>query len=184
VKALRAAFRLLRFGTWVQVVKLVNFYAYAHVEERARLTAGPGLRMSPSVSLRNGARITLGSDVHIGERSCLWAGNTSGRITFGDKVLLGPEVYLTASNYGTVWGVPVMDQPTVESDVVVEDGVWLGARVIVLPGVRIGEGAVVGAASVVTKSIPAGAIAVGIPAKVVGWREGYVVPTAVQARNG
>ncbi|MBO1751980.1 acyltransferase [Actinotalea sp. BY-33] len=136
------------------------------------MSAGPGLRMSPTASLRNGERISLGHDVHVGERSCLWAGDSTGRIVLGDNALLAPEVFITASNYGTRHGVPIMDQPKVERDVVIGSDVWLGARVVVLPGVTVGDGAVVGAGSVVSRSLPAGCIAVGSPARVVGWRAG------------
>jgi acetyltransferase-like isoleucine patch superfamily enzyme len=173
MKAAAALRRYLSPGTWLHTAKLVNFYAYAHVEQRRRLTAGPGLRMSPSVSLRNSERITLGDGVHIGERSCLWAGNAGGRITLGDKALLGPEVYITASNYGTAWGTPVMDQPTVEADVVIGADVWLGVRATVVAGVTIGDGAIVAAGAVVTKDVPSGAIVGGVPAKVIGWRAGF-----------
>ena len=154
------------------LAKVARFYAYAHVEPRRRLTAGPGLRMSPTASLRNGERITLGRGVHVGERCYLWAGDATGRIRIGDDVLLAPEVFITASNYGTVAGRPVMTQPKREADVVIGDDVWLGARVVVLPGVTVADGAIVGAGSVVTKDVPANAIAAGIPARVVAWRDG------------
>lgn len=154
------------------LLKVARFHAYGHVEPRRRLTAGPGLRMSPTASLRNGERITLGRDVHVGERCYLWAGDTTGRILIGDDVLLAPEVFLTASNYGTAAGRLVREQPKREADVVIGDDVWLGARVVVLPGVTVGDGAIVGAGSVVTKDVPANAIAVGVPARVVAWREG------------
>ncbi len=156
----------------VHLAKVARFYAYAHVEQRRRLTAGPGLRLSPTVSLRNAGRITLGREVHVGERCYLWAGDSRGRITLGDQVLLAPEVFITASNYGVAAGAPMMHQPKREADVVVGSDVWLGARVVVLPGVTIGDGVVVGAGSVVTKDLPAGCIAGGIPAKVIGWRDG------------
>ena len=162
--------RLLDPRTWAHVVKVVNFYGYAHVEQRRLLVAGPGLRLSPNVSLRNAERIEVGREVHIGERACLWAGNSSGRIRLGDNALLGPEVFITASNYRTDLGTPVMYQDKVETDVSIGSDVWLGARVMVMPGVTIGDGAIVGAGSVVTKSLPAGCIAVGVPAKVVGRR--------------
>ncbi len=162
------------------LAKVARFYAYAHLEQRRRLTAGPGLRMSPTASMRNGERITLGRDVHVGERCYLWAGDGHGRITLGDQVLLAPEVFITASNYGVAPGVAVMDQPKREADVVVGSDVWLGARVVVLPGVTIGDGVVVGAGAVVTKDLPAGCIAGGIPAKVLAWRDG-VGPAAATA---
>ena len=171
-RAFTALARLARPSTWAHMVKLVNFYGYAHVEQRRRIQAGPGLRMSPSVSLRNGERISLGREVHVGERCCLWAGDATGRITFGDNALLGPEVFITASNYDVQAGTPIMYQDKIEADVVIGAGSWLGARVIVLPGVVVGDGAVVGAGSVVTKSLPANCIAVGAPAKVVGFRPG------------
>ena len=52
--------------------------------------------------------------------------------------------------------------------VVIEDDVWIGARVIFLPGVRVGRGAIVGAGAVVTKDVPDYALVVGNPARVVG----------------
>ena len=158
----------------VHLAKVARFYAYTHVEQRRRLVAGPGLRLSPTASLRNAERITLGTDVHIGERCYLWAGDGHGRITFGDHVLLGPEVFVTASNYGVAADTPMVSQPKREADVVVGSDVWLGTRVVVLPGVTIGDGVVVGAGAVVTKDLPANAIAGGVPAKVLGWREGAV----------
>jgi acetyltransferase-like isoleucine patch superfamily enzyme len=166
--------RLVRPANWLHAVRLVNFYGFAHVEQRRKLTAGPGLRLSPSVSLRNAERITLGREVHVGERSCLWAGDSTGSITLGDNALLGPEVFITASNYQVAAGTPVMHQAKSEADVVIGADVWLGVRVTVLPGVTIGDGAVVGAGSVVSKSLPANCIAVGAPARVVAWRPGSV----------
>src|SRR6188768_2319190 len=90
--------RVLDVRTWLHLVKVANYYAYAHVGPRRRLAAGPGLRLAPNASLRNGERIELGRDVHIGERCGLWAGDSHGRIVLGDNVLLGPEVFITASN--------------------------------------------------------------------------------------
>lgn len=164
--------RMLDPRLLAHLAKVARFYAYGHLEPRRRLTAGPGLRMSPTASLRNGERITLGRGVHVGERCYLWAGDSTGRIRIGDDVLLAPEVFVTASNYGTAAGQRVAMQPRREADVVIGDDVWLGARVVVLPGVTIGDGAVVGAGSVVTKDVPPNAIAVGVPARVVGSREG------------
>lgn len=176
---IHAVRRVTRLATWLHALKLVNFYSYAHVEQLRKLSAGPGLRISPSVSLRFSERIDIGRGVHVGEHSSIWAGRTHGRIYIGDKALLAPGVFISASNYATVWGTPIMDQETIEADVTVGAGAWLGVRAVVLSGVTIGDGAVVAAGAVVTRSVPAGAIVGGVPATIIGWRAGH--PNAPKA---
>jgi acetyltransferase-like isoleucine patch superfamily enzyme len=155
---------------WFQLFRLVHYYNYNHVRPRRMADIGAGVRMAPNVSLRNGERIKIGAYSHIGAHCSIWAGDSVGRITLGRHALLGPEVFITASNYQTEPGTPVMDQPKLERDVIIGDDVWLGARVMVVPGVEIGDGCIIGASSVVTRSIPGGSIAVGNPARIVGRR--------------
>jgi acetyltransferase-like isoleucine patch superfamily enzyme len=169
--------RAMEFGlslvdprAWFQLFRLVHYYNYDHVRPRRVADIGSGVRMAPNVSLRNGERIKIGDYSHIGARCSLWAGDSVGRITLGRHALLGPEVFITASNYQTERGTPVVNQARVERGVVIGDDVWLGARVVVVAGVEIGDGCIIGASSVVTRSIPAGSIAVGNPARVVGRR--------------
>jgi acetyltransferase-like isoleucine patch superfamily enzyme len=157
--------------TYVQAIRLLHFYAYAHVQPRRRLTRGPGTRIAPNVSLRNGERITLGASTLLSERAYVWAGDAHGRVTIGENTMISPEVFITASNYLHVPGVPMLYQERDEQDVVIGDGVWLGARVFVGPGVTIGDGCVVAAGSVVTRSLPPMSIAAGVPARVVGRRD-------------
>jgi acetyltransferase-like isoleucine patch superfamily enzyme len=151
-------------------LRILHFYGYAHVSQVRKLDRAPGATFAPNVSFRNAERITIGSGTHIGEYSTIWAGNSVGRITFGEKCLLAPRVTVTASNYGIEQGTPVMDQPKIESDIVIGSGCWLGADVVVLAGVTIGAGAIVAAGAVVTKDVPANAIVGGVPAKVIGTR--------------
>jgi len=169
--------RALGFGSslvdpraWFQLFRLVHYYNYTHVSSLRLADIGPGVRMAPNASLLNGERIKIGAYSHIGAHCSIWAGDSVGRIILGRHALLGPEVFITASNYQTEPGTPVMDQPKLERDVVIGDDVWLGARVMVVAGVDIGDGCIIGASSVVTRSIPAGSIAVGNPARVVGRR--------------
>jgi acetyltransferase-like isoleucine patch superfamily enzyme len=172
-KVLGVVRSLLHPMTWVQVVRLLHFYGYSHVIPRSRLTLGPGATIAPNVSLRNGERIVIGAGSKVGERAYLWAGNTVGRITIGERCRLGPEVFVTASDYGRMPDRHFLDQPRDERDIVIGNDVWLGARVFVGTGVTIGDGCVVSAGSVVTRDLPPYSIAVGIPARVVRRREDY-----------
>lgn len=87
------------------------------------------------------------------------------KITIGKNVLIGPNVTLSTT------GHPVHPKHRADGmysfPVTIGDNVWLGANVVVLPGVTIGENAVIGAGSVVTKDIPANVVAFGTPCRVV-----------------
>jgi acetyltransferase-like isoleucine patch superfamily enzyme len=159
--------------TYFQVVRLLHYYSYSHVRPRRHVTKGKTSRLAPNVSLRNGERIVIGERTNVGERAYLWAGDESGRITIGDDCRLGPEVFVTASDYSLSPDEKIVEQERQERDVVIGNDVWLGARAFVGAGVTIGDGCVVSAGSVVTKSLPPGSVAVGIPARIVRRREDY-----------
>ena len=115
------------------------------------------------------SKISIGSRVVIRPGSMLFAfpyGET-GRIVIEDDVLIGSGVHVYTSNHSiSDLSRRIIDQGhDPAADVIVRRGAWIGANAILLPGVEIGEGAVVGAGSVVTRSIAAGMIAVGNPAR-------------------
>ena len=155
---------------WAHAVRIVNYYNYAHVQPRRRLALGPGAAISPNAVFSNPQNIAIGARVHLGARCHLWAGPGRGRIVIGDDVLFGPEVMVTAASYRHGDGQPVTAQAMDEADVVIGSDVWLGTRAVVLPGARIGDGAIIGAGALVRGAIPPFAIAVGAPARVVGRR--------------
>lgn len=110
---------------------------------------------------------TIGKYVSIGEGTYANMNLTlidDWKITIGKNVLIGPNVTISTT------GHPI--HPAHRADgmysfpVSIGDNVWIGANVIVLPGVTIGENSVIGAASVVTKDIPANVVAFGVPCKV------------------
>jgi len=164
------ALTLLDPRSYAHAFRLIHFYGYSHVREKRRMTIGAGTNLAPNVSLRNGARISVGRASHIGEHCYLWAGDDTGRIVIGDHVSLAPEVFITASDYQFKAGLTFREQPKRERDVTIGNDVWLGARVVVTAGVTIGDGCIVGAGAVVTRNLPPGSIAVGVPAKVVAQR--------------
>lgn len=94
-------------------------------------------------------------------------------VEIGNDVMMGPEVMIFTRNHNmSKNGVPMYQQGYEEiNTVVVGDDVWIGARVIILGGVKIGKGAVIGAGSVVTKNVPEYAVVGGNPAKVLKYRE-------------
>jgi acetyltransferase-like isoleucine patch superfamily enzyme len=115
--------------------------------------------------------IEIGDECSIGGQSTLSA---SGGIRLGRYVLVAGQCYIGGGRYEMErLDVPMMKQGMyTRGPVVIGDDVWIGAGARVLDGVTVGEGAVIGAASVVTKDVPAYAIALGAPARVIGRRGG------------
>lgn len=181
--AKRAVRRLTNTGTWIHFAKLVNFFGYDGVGGNA-LRVGAGAQVAPNVSIRNAERISIGAGAHVGQGSFLWAGDKHGRIELGDHALLAPNVFLTASNYDFDAGDgPVMDLPRVEADIRIGANTWLGANVVVVAGVTIGDGTIVAAGAVVTRDLPPGVVAGGVPAKVIRAR-GTTAPSSDPADTG
>lgn len=89
--------------------------------------------------------------------------------TIGKHVMMGPEVIMYSRNHNIGrTDIPMCEQGFKDFEPIsIGNDVWIGRRVIILPGVNIGEGSVIGAAAVVAKDIPPYSIAVGNPAKVI-----------------
>lgn len=170
-RILRGLASLLDPRAYLHALKIVNYYNYSHVQPLREMTLGADPAISPNAAFSNAARIFVGDRVRIGARTTLWAGPKSGVIRVGHDVLFGPDVLVTAAGYRFNDGHPVTTQAMDEADVEIGDDVWLAARVMVLPGARIGHGAIIGAGAIVRGEIPPMSIAVGAPAKVVGMRE-------------
>ena len=85
-----------------------------------------------------------------------------GTVTIEDGVMLGPEVGIFTVNHE-----PKNIRVIFTKEILIKKNAWIGARVSILPGVTIGENAIVGTGSVVTKDIPDNAVAVGNPARVI-----------------
>lgn len=109
-----------------------------------------------------GPSIVIGDRVFIG-RGCEF--NIRKRLDIGDDCLIGSGCTFTDSNHGRHPGEPMNRQPVESNPILLGRNVWIGARCVILQGVAIGDGAVVGAGAVVTKSIPPGEVWGGVPAR-------------------
>jgi len=116
-----------------------------------------------------GGTLTIGEKASIHPRCQINAYISS--IEIGSGVMIAPSCAMYPYNHNIHPGKPIRKQSIYsKGGIRIGDEAWLGFGVIVLGGVRIGEGAVIGAGSVVTQDIPDGAIAVGVPARVVKMR--------------
>jgi acetyltransferase-like isoleucine patch superfamily enzyme len=138
-----------------------------NVENRGRIVIGARLRLNSHwarIELVTGPRgvIDIGDGVYINYGSMISA---QQRVRIGSNVMIGNYCIVADTEtpgIGEPPGRPSIEPRTVE----IGDGAWLAARVTVLPGSRIGAGAVIAAGSVVAGDIPAGSVAGGIPARV------------------
>lgn len=104
---------------------------------------------------------TIGKNVFI-NHACSFL--DMGGITIEDRVLIGPRVNLVTENHPLD---PADRRALITKPILIRQGAWIGAAATILPGVTIGENAVVAAAAVVSKDVPANTIVGGIPAKVI-----------------
>lgn len=124
-----------------------------------------------NVNIEKGAMIT--STMEIGNNSGVGINAViHGKVTIGEDVMMGPEcvIYTTNHSFSRI-DIPMnMQGFSEEKPVIIGSDVWIGGRVTILPGVHIGNGAVIGAGAVVTKNVPDYAIVGGNPAKVIRYR--------------
>lgn len=115
-----------------------------------------------------GGNIVIGNDCSFNP-FCMVYGH--GGITIGNKVRIATHTIIIPANH-TFHNInlPIMEQYETRKGIIIEDDVWIGAGCKILDGVTIHKGSVIGAGSVVTKSIPPFSIAVGVPAKVLKTR--------------
>jgi acetyltransferase-like isoleucine patch superfamily enzyme len=149
----------------------VQLDAGVRIPRPAGVSLGDKVHLCRDVKLESAAlegsaefgRITLGDHVFVGDRTSIVS---FAEITIGRLTMLAHNCSLMDFNHGTTPGEPLARQQGRTAPVVIGSDCWLGAGVIVLPGVTVGDGTVVGAGSVVTGDLPAGVIAAGVPARV------------------
>lgn len=130
----------------------------------------PNNFIAPDVLISNIKNLKLGGNVWIHSRGILRCG--LGGITIGKNTHIAEGVYMitTNHNYKNTHQVP-FDNTAYSYSISIGENVWIGANSSILPGVKIGDGAIIALGSVVTKSVPQCAIVGGNPAKIIGYRD-------------
>jgi chloramphenicol O-acetyltransferase type B len=155
--------RLLR--QLARVLRRLRSARYTAAVRRTVARAGPGLRVNaPS---RVNERTHLGTNVHMNGLRISGRGQTF----IGDNFHSGSDCLILTQNHNYEGTALPYDSTYIVRDVIIGDNVWLGDRVIILPGAKIGEGAIIQAGSVVVGEIPRCGIAGGHPAKVFRYRD-------------
>lgn len=156
--------RLIRFPFRIRGKKFVKVGDNFTSGFNCRIDAFP-LDNSRNLLIEIGNNVQINDNVHIASHK---------KIVIGNNVLIASKVFITDHNHGSYSGevhdsplVPPSERPLQLAQVVIKDNVWLGEYVSILPGVTIGEGAIIGTMSVVNRDVPPYTIAVGSPARVI-----------------
>lgn len=155
---------------------------------------GEAVTIEPGVAFRDLATFEIGNGVFIGTGAYL-QGRHDGRCVIGDHVWIGPHSFLDARDLvideyvgwgpgarvlGSQHTATPIDRPIIQTDLEIRPvhvKAWadIGTNAVIMPGVTIGQGAIVGSGAVVTQDVPDGAVVAGVPARVLRQREGKVV---------
>lgn len=166
-KALFAVlFNLFSITFFRQFFDLIVEFMLENVSAIRKMRVGSNSMISSSARFFHGENVEIGARTNINRRCMLWAGKYS-KITIGNDCLTGPGVKVIASMYDVKGVDLIRSYPQFEKDVIIGNDVWLGANVVVLPGVQIGDGVIVAAGAVVTKNIKDYSVVAGVPAKII-----------------
>jgi maltose O-acetyltransferase len=152
-----------------------SYHVGGRIARRLRRRLGQVLldETGRNVNIEHGARFGSGRGIRLGSNSGIGIdADIVGPVSIGENVMMGPRVTMIARNHEfRDPDTPMLLQGLADPrPIAIESDVWIGANVILLPGVRVGTGAIIGAGAVVTRDVPALSIVAGNPARLVGQR--------------
>ncbi|MBQ2884103.1 MAG: acetyltransferase [Alphaproteobacteria bacterium] len=157
--------RLLRFPNIIRGRMYIDFGEGLTTGINCRFDCFPGKKTSSK-------KLVFGNNVQLNDYVHIVAMNS---VKIGDNVLMASHIFISDNSHGSYKGddndtnpnIPPIQREYTTAPVSIGDNTWIGEGVVIMPGVNIGKGCVIGAHSIVNKSIPDYSVAVGSPAKVV-----------------
>jgi acetyltransferase-like isoleucine patch superfamily enzyme len=179
-----------RFRIWRNYNRGVRIGRNSHLDPRVvidvrlggQIVVGENCTIEAGVVLAPfGGSLKIGSNSYIGPYSVLYG---HGGLEIGERVLIATQSVCIPANHGfDDISVDIASQPLTARGIRIENDCWLGAGVRVLDGVTIGSGSVISAGAVVTRSIPALSVAMGIPARVMRLRGERQIVNEIDAKR-
>ena len=157
------AFKDYLLREWIMYVPLYSFRTF--FIRKTIHSLGENTSILMGVEFRKGKNISIGNNSIINKKVLL--DGRGGKLIIGDNVDIAQETNIWTLEHD----VHDDNHKDIGADVVIEDFVWIASRVTILPGVRIGRGAVVASCALVNKDVPPMAIVGGVPAKILGTRK-------------
>jgi len=146
-------------------MKLLKLVYLQFLKFKGLIIKGKNVNISFGTNFGNINNVVINGNYFNNKFCSILAGRKS-KIIFKPSVLIGPNVTITSSNHDTSKNISFMRQKWTEGDVIIGSEVWIGANSVILPGLQIANGIIIGAGSVVTKSLNEEySIYAGIPAK-------------------
>ena len=131
--------------------------------KKVLLECGKDIVIKNKCYFGNGDNLKVGDFSQLGQNARI-----AGPVTLGKYVMMGPDVVIMGVTHDiSDISKPMIDasHPSLINPVIIGDNVWIGTRVIILPGVEIGDGSIIGSGAVVTKSFSPNSVIGGVPAK-------------------
>ncbi len=149
----------------MQPIPGFRFYYWTRrkVVERLLKKCGKRVVVKNNCYFGNGSKLEVGDDSQLGQNAQLL-----GPIKLGNHIMMGPDVMIMGVTHEVAdLSKPMNDpsRPAIERPVEIGNNVWIAARVIILPGVKIGDNCIIGSGAVVTKSFPDHCVIAGVPAR-------------------
>ena len=164
-------YKIKRYGIISGKDNVIKYNSEFHLTDCAHIEIGNNVVIQDYAFLQltmPKPKLIIGNDVVIGRHNMI---TIKGTLSIGDYTRMGAFVQILDQGHGFEKDELIMNQSAVIENVVIGKDCWIGTGAKILKGVNVGNGAIIGANAVITKDVPEYAIVVGVPAKILKYRD-------------